>query len=86
MVSTTFRTPDGAHKVTISGVWWFYAGDNPEFMGVPSTENWAVVVGNPVDGLSLHGPFPSLEKANDYTDSISDTEYWVTKMVEPEQR
>jgi hypothetical protein len=39
-----------------------------------------VVVGNPVDGIAIFGPFPTLEAAQEYADSLGHHEWWITEL------
>lgn len=55
----------------------------------PSTFKWgnklshAIVVGNPIDGIQLIGPFASAEQAAEYAESYVRSEYWFTRLQEP---
>ena len=45
-------------------------------------KQWVVVFGNPIDGLSFHGPFVDTACACDYADNVRDQhgefgEYWI---------
>lgn len=42
-----------------------------------------VVIGNPVDGIELVGPFEDQDQIDAYIESIRDTEFWVTDMEPP---
>jgi len=41
-----------------------------------------VLVGNPVDGLTIYGPFTTAEDANEWADSnINADDWWVAPLV-----
>lgn len=42
----------------------------------PLVTGFVVVLGNPFDGMSVHGPFPSIEEANDWGEANG--EEWLT--------
>jgi hypothetical protein len=47
--------------------------------------NWAVVIGNPIDGITVYGPFETLEDACSWGETItsSDGDWWPTSLVDP---
>jgi len=42
-----------------------------------------VIVGNPLDGITLFGPFDSYRDADNWADNIP--EYWVTRLENPDE-
>ena len=42
-----------------------------------------VIVGNPVDGISIFGPFDSFDEAHNWAIGIH--EYWITSMEAPHE-
>ena len=46
--------------------------------------NYAVITGNPVDGLILYGPFEGAEAANEWAAvELKHEEWWVTRLESP---
>lgn len=43
---------------------------------------FVVVIGNPFDGLSIHGPFDSHDDARQWAEDEGDSESWWVKEVE----
>ena len=44
-------------------------------------DSWIVVIGNPMDGLSMFGPFLSEESAIEFAEiENGGQEWWVTKL------
>ena len=47
-------------------------------------QQWIVVVGNPVTGLSFIGPFDDEESAGDYADGYCSDNWQVAEVLPPE--
>ena len=45
-------------------------------------DNYAVIVGNPLDGTTVFGPFHSFQAAESWTFGIP--EYWITRLENPD--
>jgi hypothetical protein len=45
---------------------------------------YVVVVGNPFDGMAIHGPFDEIEDANQYGEYTNEDYWWVLELVTPE--
>lgn len=51
----------------------------------PTRKSFALVTGNPFDGLNLHGPFQDAESANAYADNHhSPDDFWVVPVYPPD--
>ena len=46
-------------------------------------EAYAVIVGNPLDGTTIFGPFDSYNDAHNWAENIP--EYWVTRLENPDE-
>ena len=44
---------------------------------------WVVVLGNPVDGISIHGPFKNHIEAMTWTEK-ADGDWWITTLEDPD--
>ena len=47
------------------------------------TNSRVVIVGNPVDGISIVGPFETFNDAHNWAEGID--EYWITSMEAPHE-
>ncbi len=47
---------------------------------------FVILAGNPVDGMTVYGPFDDAEDANDYAENNFDGDWWVTKVEKPRRR
>jgi hypothetical protein len=46
-------------------------------------ERYAIVIGNPMDGFTIHGPFPSAEDADEYAETkLRGEEWWLTSLLD----
>lgn len=45
--------------------------------------HFVVVVGNPVDGISIHGPFDSIDEAHEWAEENSN-EWWCALLYMPQ--
>jgi hypothetical protein len=45
---------------------------------------WIVIVGNPVDGFKMFGPFDTMEKARDWQEQVQDEASWATELQHPD--
>lgn len=43
---------------------------------------FVIVIGNPIDGISLYGPFDDIEEAHEWAENNSD-EWWCAMLYEP---
>lgn len=43
-----------------------------------------LIVGNPVDGITVYGPYPYVSVALLEAERFSDTDWWITNLHEPE--
>ena len=43
---------------------------------------WVVVLGNPVDGISIHGPFKNHMDAMTWAEGFED--WWITTLEDPD--
>lgn len=48
--------------------------------------SYLVVVGNPLDGLTFHGPFEEIEDAWDWVEDEDEMEFWVAELSPPTYR
>lgn len=48
---------------------------------------WIIIVGNPVDGLTYHGPFRTPKEATDWTEENSKIihEWWLARLKSPKE-
>jgi hypothetical protein len=44
---------------------------------------YVVVIGNPFDGLTIHGPFDDADQVDNYAEDCQD-DWWVVTLVPPE--
>ena len=43
-----------------------------------------IVMGNPFDGLTIHGPFEDFDAANDWVEEQGlDDDWWAVELVKP---
>lgn len=45
-------------------------------------EAYVVIVGNPLDGTNIFGPFDSYNDAHNWAENLE--EYWITRMENPD--
>lgn len=46
---------------------------------------WIIVVGDPIDGINIVGPFDDFEFAKNYATMFYRHEtWWITKLIQPE--
>ena len=50
-------------------------------------EQYVIVIGNPVDGIKLQGPFASQEDAIDFAteEPVVNDSWWITKLYSPSE-
>ena len=48
------------------------------------SEEWVVVLGNPVDGISIYGPFKNSMDAMTWAEKDPDGDWWVTPLKDPD--
>lgn len=46
---------------------------------------YILIFGNPVDGFTFRGPFPSQVAALEYADAIAE-EWWIAELTPPEEK
>ena len=46
-------------------------------------ESVVVIVGNPLDGVQVFGPFNTWNDAHNWADNLP--EYWITRMENPDE-
>lgn len=47
-------------------------------------DQFVIVIGNPIDGISIHGPFEDMEDAHEWAENNSD-EWWCAWLREPRE-
>lgn len=50
------------------------------------TTKHIVVSGNPIDGLTITGPFESHDKAQDWAEFVLDCDWWIAEMEDPDEQ
>jgi len=45
-------------------------------------QKYVVVIGNPFDGLGIHGPFPSREEAEEWAEDAQN-DWWIVELYDP---
>ena len=46
---------------------------------------YVIVVGNPIDGINLIGPFTDVDEPNEYAERHVRDEWWVVEVRQPEK-
>lgn len=85
---------DPSEEQGLVGAWyWKHTGcptDIVEYQIVSTTadeDKWIVISGNPVDGMSFHGPFDDGNYANDWAraEMGNAEDWWITRLSKPIQ-
>lgn len=45
-------------------------------------DKYVIVIGNPIDGITIYGPFENMEEAHEWAENNSD-EWWCSYLYEP---
>lgn len=53
-------------------------------MGESKTNGLVLLVGNPIDGLTLYGPFHDEEALSREAETIADSDWWSAKLLAPD--
>lgn len=86
------RVGDSEKILIPAGTWWTgpYEGDPPTVTEIqeevpepePETQPFVVMVGNPIDGSYIRGPYATHDEAQESVFEV-DTDWWIVQLEAP---